>query len=105
MMTRRLPWLGLLLAAIAWAASHQVASDAIFDDCRRGAAAFVLLVCLAGLTIDIGGGLLALAVWRGAAAGSGRRFLGLLGMLLAALASFAIVLQAVSALIIPPCSP
>ena len=103
-MTRRLPWLGLLLAALGWAAAHQVASNAIFDDCRQGTPAFVLLICLAGLAIDAGGGLFSLAVWRGAAGSRGRLFLGLLGMLLAGLAGFAIVLQALSALIIPICS-
>lgn len=105
MTARRLPWLGLLLAAVAWAASQQVASDSIFDDCRRGAAGFVLLVCLLGLALDLCGGFLALAVWRDEAGGKGRRFLGLLGLLLALLAGFAIILQAVSALIIPTCSP
>jgi hypothetical protein len=105
MMIRRLPWLGLFLAAIAWAASQQVASDAIFDDCRRGSAGFVLLVCLLGLALDLGGGFLALAVWQDEAGGKGGRFLGLLGLLLALLAGFAIVLQAISALIIPICSP
>jgi hypothetical protein len=41
-MTRRLPWLGLFLAALGWAFSHQVGSDAVFDDCRRGSAGFIL---------------------------------------------------------------
>ena len=103
-MTRRLPWLGLFLAALGWAAAHQVASNAIFDDCRRGAATFVLLVCFAGLVIDAAGAFFSLSVWRGAGDSKGRRFLGLVGMMLAALTGFAIVLQAVNALIIPSCS-
>ena len=103
-MIRRAPWLGLFLAALAWAASQQVASDAIFDDCRRGSAGFVLLVCLVALAVDALGALLGFAAWRGAGESRGRLFLGLLSMLLAALCGFAIVLQAINSLIIPICS-
>jgi hypothetical protein len=103
-MTRRLPWLGLGLAALGWAAAHQIGSDAIFDDCQKGVPGLILLVCLAGLAIDVAGGLFSLAVWRGAGESRGRRFLGMLGMLLAALAGFAIVLQSFAVLIIPPCA-
>ena len=102
-MTRRAPWLGLMLAAFAWGLDHQLGSDAIFDDCRRGSATFVLLVGLACLALDLAAGLFALAVWRGAEGSKGRLFLGLLGVLLAGLAGFAILLQSLSALIIPPC--
>lgn len=103
-MIRRAPWLGLFLAALGWAAAQQVASDALFDDCRQGTPAFILLVCLAGLAIDVAGGLFSLALWRGAGTSKGRSFLGVVGMLLAGLTGFAIVLQAVNGLIIPPCS-
>lgn len=103
-MTRRLPWLGLLLAACAWAVSQQVASDSIFDACNRGQGGFVLLVCVIALAVDVGGGVFALAVWRGANSHKGTLFLGLLGVLLALLCGFAIVLQAISVLIIPPCA-
>jgi hypothetical protein len=103
-MIGRLPWLGLALAALGWAASHQLASDAILDDCRQGTPAFILLVCLGGLIVDLAGGLFSLAVWRTAGGSRGRLFLGLLGMLLAGLSGFAIVLQSLSGLIIPPCA-
>jgi hypothetical protein len=103
-MTRRAPWLGVFLAALGWAAAHQVASDAIFDDCRRGTPGFILLVCLIGLAISVTGGLFGFATWRGAGASKGRSFLGLLGMLLAGLTGFAIVLQAINGLIVPICS-
>ena len=103
-MTRRLPWLGLLLAASAWAVSHQVASDSIFDACNRGQGAFVLLVCLLALAVDVGGGIFSLAVWRGANGHKGTLFLGMLGLLLALLCGYAIVLQTFSVLIIPPCA-
>lgn len=98
------PWLGIAAAALGWAASHQVASSAIFDDCRVATPAFVLLVGAIGLAVAVVGGLFSWDIWRRAGETPGRRFLGLTGALLAGLASFAIILQSVSALIIPPCA-
>ena len=98
------PWLGIAAAALGWGAAHQVASSSIFDDCRRGEPAFVLIVCVLGLAIAVTGALFSLDIWRREGETPGRRFLGLTGALLAALASFAIILQASSALIIPPCA-
>ena len=97
------PWLGMLGAAAGWAASHQVGSNAIFDDCRTGDPLFVLLVCLVGLVLAIAGGYFSWDVWRQSEETEGRRFLGLLGALLAGLTAFAIVLQALAALILPRC--
>jgi hypothetical protein len=96
------PWAGLAAAAVGWAAAHQVGSDAVFDDCTVGGA-FVVLVCLGGLAVTVLGGLFSWSVWRGEES-EGRRFLGLVGALLAALAAFAILLQGASGLILPPCA-
>ncbi|HEX8261504.1 MAG TPA: hypothetical protein VF547_01370 [Allosphingosinicella sp.] len=98
-----LPWLGMAAAAVGWGASHQVASNAVFDDCRVGDPAFVLLVCLGGLAVAALGGYFSFDVWRRDES-EGRRFIGLVGALLAALAAFAILLQAASSLILPPCA-
>jgi hypothetical protein len=98
------PWLGIAAAALGWGAAQQVASSAIFDNCNRGEPGFVLIVCGLGLAVAIAGALFSFDIWRRRDDTPGRRFLGLTGTLLAALASFAIVLQAISALIIPPCA-
>lgn len=98
------PWLGLAGAAAGWFVSQQVGSNAVFDDCRTGAGWFVVAVCLAGLLLALAGGFYSWDVWRrGEKETEGRRFLGLLGALLALLAAFAIVLQAISSLILPRC--
>ena len=98
------PWLGIAAAALGWGAAHQVASASIFDDCRAANPGFVLLVCGLGLVVAIIGGLFSWDIWRRADESPGRRFVGMIGALLAALASFAIILQSLSALIIPPCT-
>jgi len=97
------PWLGLAAAAVGWGASHQLGSNAIFDDCRAGGAAFVLLVCLGGLAVTALGGFFSFGVWRRDRS-EARRFAGLVGILLAALAAFAILLQGASGLILDPCA-
>jgi hypothetical protein len=96
------PWAGLAAAAVGWALAHQLGSDTVFDDCRVGGG-FVLLVCLGGLAVTALGGLFSLGVWRRDES-EGRRFLGLVGALLALLAGFAILLQAASGLILAPCA-
>jgi hypothetical protein len=97
-----LPWLGILAAASGWALSHQLGSNTVFDDCRAGLG-LVLLACLAGLLIVAAGAYVSFDIWRRSDETAGRRFIGIVGTLLAGLAAFAIVLQAVSALILPRC--
>lgn len=97
------PWLGMLGAAVGWFLSHQLGSNAAFDDCRTGNAGYVLLVGLIGLALAAGGGFFSWDVWRRGDETQARRFLGLVGLLLALIAIFAIVLQSVSGLILPDC--
>jgi hypothetical protein len=97
------PWLGIVAATLGWGVAHQVSSNSVFDDCAGRGPGFVLLVGLLCLAVDLAGGFFSLDVWR-REDGEGRRFVGLVGAMLAALAAFAIVLQAVSALILPACA-
>lgn len=97
------PWLGMLGAAAGWFASQLAGSNAVFDDCRFGAGWFVVAVSLAGLALAAAGGFFSLDVWRRRDETEGRRFLGLVAALLAALAAFAIVLQTIASLILPRC--
>ena len=98
------PWLGLVAAGAGWALSHQVGSDSVFDDCRASGNGFVLLACLVGLLTIAAGGYFSFDVWRDRTETEGRRFVGLIGGLIALLASFAVILQALSATILPRCA-
>jgi hypothetical protein len=97
------PWLGMLGAAAGWLVAHQLGSNMAFDDCRVGDAGFALVAGLIGLLIAAGGGYFSWDVWRRREETEGRRFVGLLGLLLALLIGFAILLQSVSGLILPAC--
>ena len=97
------PWSGIAAGAVGWAFAHQLGSNVVFDDCRAGSPAFLILVGLAARAVALAGGFVSLAIWRSEAESGGRRFVGLVGAMLAALAAFAIVLQAAAVLILPPC--
>ncbi len=99
-----LPWAALLGGGIGWALSHQIGSNSVIDHCDGGRLALVLVVGLIGLALAGGGALLSLRLRRrGAAESETRRFIALVGTLVAALLALAIVLQTVSALVIASC--
>jgi hypothetical protein len=97
------PWLGIVAAAFGWGLAHQIGSNSVFDDCTSRGAGFVVIVGLLCLALVVAGGLFSLDVWRHDES-EGRRFIGLVGAMLAALAAFAIVLQSAAALILPSCA-
>jgi hypothetical protein len=102
LLTRPQPFIGIVLVAAGWALSHQLGSNSVFDDCAMSGGVVVVLTSLLGLVMVAFGGLYCLPASRTAA--SGRRFLGILGALLALIAGFAIMLQIAAGLILPPCA-
>ena len=103
LLERPQPLIAILLVSAGWALSHQWGSNSVFDDCAAAGGVTVVLVSLLGLVIVAAGGLYGYHAWR-TSTGSGRRFLGLLGALLALIAGFAVVLQIGAGLILPPCA-
>jgi hypothetical protein len=103
LLARPQPALGILLAALGWVVSHQWGSNAVIEDCIAHDGGTVVLASLTGLLITAAGGFYCLRAWRGGAS-DGHSFLAVLGMLLALIATFAIVLQIVAGLILPPCA-
>ena len=99
-----LPWSGLIGAFAGWALAHQIGSNLSVEHCEAVSPLVALLIGLAGLAIAVAGGLLSRRHYRrGQAAGGGRHFVSLLGMLASALFSVAIVWQTLSSFIIPRC--
>ena len=96
------PVIGIVLVAAGWALAHQLGSDSVFDDCASSGGVTVVLASLLGLLVVALGGLYCLP--GSDMAGSGRRFLGILGALLALIAGFSIVLQIAAGLILPACA-
>jgi hypothetical protein len=102
LLERPQPLIGLLLAASGWALSHQVGSNNAFDSCPTGGLVAVI-ASVVGLLITGAGGYYSLLGWR-QGEGSGRSFLAAVGMLLAVIAAFAILLQVAAGLILPQCA-
>ena len=99
-----MPWAGLFLAGLAWFGAHQTGSNAAFDNCTATDWVFNATVNLIGLALAVAGGFFSWKIWRrGADETEGRRFLGLTGILLAALLTFALILQLLSGFIVPRC--
>ncbi len=99
-----LPWSGIIGAGLGWALSQQIGTTAIQDNCALGDWLFVSLLGLLGLVLAVTGGLLSFKLWRrGEKETQARRFLALLGMMIAATLSFPILLHTAAVFIIPRC--
>jgi hypothetical protein len=104
--TRRalLPWAGVVGGAAGWFVSQQAGSTMVFAQCDNGHGWSVMLVGLLGIVLAVGGGLLSYRSWRvEREAASGHHFVGLLGILVAAVLAFPIVMQTVAGFLVPGC--
>ncbi|MGN6268507.1 MAG: hypothetical protein ACTHM0_01275 [Sphingomonas sp.] len=105
-MTRRalLPWSGVVGGAAGWFVSQQAGTNMVFAHCANGRWWGVALIGLAGIALAVGGGLLSYRSWRAESGQpSGHRFVGLLGLLIAALLAFPILMQTIAGLLVPGC--
>ena len=99
-----LPWAGVVGGAAGWFVSQQAGSNMVFAHCENGRWWGVALIGLLGIALAAGGGLLSYRRWRAdERAASGRRFVALLGALVAALFAFPILMQTVAGLLVPGC--
>jgi len=96
------PWAGLVGAATAWALDHQIGSDGIEYYCPRGAA-LTTIVGLLCLLLAAASGYASYRLVRSDSETPARRFLALLGVLLALLLGLAILLSTVAGWILPEC--
>lgn len=96
------PWAGLTGAALAWALDHQIGSDSTFFDCNAGSTVTIGVGVLA-LILAAASGFASFRLWRSDAETAARRFVALLGWLLAILLAVAILLSTIAGLILPEC--
>lgn len=101
------PWAGVFLGALAWFAHHQVGSNANYWDCSLDR---VWLTAGSGLLFGAVAAVGGVISWLARAAPpssagrpESRGFAAALGAMAAALFLFAILLQALSGLIVPGC--
>ncbi|HEU4960187.1 MAG TPA: hypothetical protein VFT56_07240 [Sphingomonas sp.] len=99
-----LPWSGVIGGAAGWFVSQQAGSNMVFAHCENGQWWGVALIGLLGIALAVGGGVLSYRCWRtGEREASGHRFVGLLGLLIAALLAFPILMQTIAGLLVPGC--
>ena len=99
-----LPWSGVIGGAAGWFVSQQAGSNMVFAQCENGRWWGVALIGLLGIALAVGGGALSYRSWRaGEQEASGHRFVGLLGLLIAALLAFPILMQTIAGLLVPGC--
>jgi hypothetical protein len=99
-----LAWTALAAGTAAWFVSQQAGADLNMAHCHAGGPVAIVIIGLLALALAGGGAFLSWRVWeRGGGEEEGRSFIALVGVLVAALLSIAIVYQTAAALIIPSC--
>ena len=98
-----MPWAGLALGTVGYFLSHQIGSDAAFQDCRVGSPWIVLLGTLIALGVI---GLGARGSWRvygGDGETPARRMLAVVSMMACGVFAMAVILPFIASLVIPRC--
>ncbi len=104
--SRFAPWTGWVSSGLAVVINHQGIADTVYFRCDVGNPATVVVVGVATLALAWAGALIA---WRSRSSDAEdpdrrtRKFITLVGLLMAALYSVAIVFQILAGLIIPVC--
>lgn len=96
-------WAALFAGATAWFVSQQAGSDLTFSACHKSGLLPVLIIDLLALALAAVGAFLSHRVWNRSAEEAGTPFAALVGMLVAALLSIAILYQTAASFIIPSC--
>ena len=96
------PWVGLIGGAAAWILDHQIGSDGTFFDCAGGSP-LTPVVGVFALILISASGFASFRIWHSDRETATRRFVALLGLMLATLLALAILLSTVAGLILPEC--
>jgi len=100
---RFMPWAGLALGTTGYFISHQLGSDATFQDCRVGSPLIVIIGTIVGLAIVAVGALGSWRVYGADAETPARRMIAIVSLMACGLFALAIVLPFIASLVIPRC--
>jgi hypothetical protein len=100
---RFMPWAGLALGTTGYFISHQLGSDATFQDCRVGSPLIVIIGTIVGLAIVAVGALGSWRVFGADAETPARRMIAIVSLMACGLFALAIVLPFIASLVIPRC--
>jgi hypothetical protein len=98
-----MPWSGLALGTLGVGLTHQIGSDATFQDCQFSSPLVVILAAILGLVLVAAG---ALGSWRVCGADGetpARRMIAVVGIMACGVYALAIILPLIASLVIPRC--
>lgn len=98
-----MPWAGLALGTLGYFLTHQIGSDATFQDCRFSSPWIIILATLLGLAIIALGALGSWRIYAGESETPARRLVATVGLLACALYTMGAILPSIAALVIPRC--
>ena len=98
-----MPWAGLALGTTGFFITHQLGSDATFQDCRFSSPAIVILAAFIGLALVALGAFGSWRVYGADAETAARRMIAIVSVMACAFFALAIVLPLVASLVIPRC--
>ena len=103
MRDRFMPWGGLALGTIGFFITHQLGSDAVFQDCKASSPWLVIVAVILGLALVAAGALMSYRVFHAKAEGPSRKLAAAVSLAVCALYVMGIILPLIAALIIPQC--
>ena len=100
---RFMPWAGLALGTTGYFISHQLGSDATFQDCRVGSPLVVIFGTIVGLALIALGALGSRRVYAAEAETPARRLVAVVSLMACGLFALAAILPFIASLVIPRC--
>ena len=100
---RFMPWAGLALGTLGAGLTHQIGSDATFQDCRFSSPLIVILAVILGLVMVALGALGSWRVYIADGETPSRRLVAIVSLMACAFFALAIILPFIAAMVIPRC--
>jgi hypothetical protein len=98
-----MPWSALALGTAGYFLAHQIGSDSVFQDCRVGSPAMVIVGAIVGLVLIALGAFGSRRIYLSEAETPARKLVAVVGLMACGLYTLGIILFLVSSMVIPPC--